>query len=225
MFSHYYDKKKIQTVVEENNHRGVVGGLWDEIGEMQLALLLKHGMKSDHTLLDIGCGSLRGGVHFVRFLNAGNYWGTDLNGSLLDAGFDKEIVPLGLADKLPRAHLVVDEDFSFPSLDGPFDFMMAQSLFTHLPLNHLRLCLERAEALAASGATFLFTYFELPADARYGVPFKHEVGGVTTFAHKDPYHYKVVDLEHVTKGLGWQLESAGPWDHPRSQNCAVLKRV
>ncbi|WP_262689852.1 class I SAM-dependent methyltransferase [Kordiimonas aestuarii] len=225
MFSHYYDKDRIASLVGEDNHRGVIGGLWEEVGVMQFALLRQHGLRPDHRLLDIGCGSLRGGVHFVPFLDAGNYWGTDLNQSLLDAGYEKEILPQDWAERLPKAQLVEDAEFDLPGVTGKFDFVLAQSLFTHLPLNHLRLCLEKVQAAVRAGGKFLFTYFEIPADAAYSLPFKHKVGGVTTFAHKDPYHYKVADLEFATKGTDWLLEEAGPWGHPRAQNCAVLRKV
>ena len=73
----------------------------------------------------------------VDFLDSGHYWGTDLNESLLDAGYEKEIVPASLTDKLPRENLVTDGDFKFPSIPQEINFAIAQSLFTHLPLNPL----------------------------------------------------------------------------------------
>lgn len=55
--------------------RGYVGGLWHELGELQFRFLVDQGLRPEHVLLDIACGSLRGGVRFVPYLNPGNYLG------------------------------------------------------------------------------------------------------------------------------------------------------
>ena len=52
----------------EEPHRGVVGGMWDEIGKLQFEFMVKQGLKSEHKFLDIGCGSLRGGSISSNFL-------------------------------------------------------------------------------------------------------------------------------------------------------------
>jgi hypothetical protein len=124
--------------VPNGEHRALIGGMWDEIGALQLDFLRARGLRPDSRLPDIGCGSLRLGVRATDYLETGNYWGTDINESLLTAGYEREIVPSGLAHKLPRDHLIVDGDFTFAHLPRDFDFVIAQSVFTHLPLNHLR---------------------------------------------------------------------------------------
>src|SRR3979409_2149502 len=61
------------------DHRAAVGGRWEEIGELQFQFLRTHGLEPQHRLLDIGCGSLRGGVRFVSYLDPGNYFGIDIS--------------------------------------------------------------------------------------------------------------------------------------------------
>ena len=51
-------------------HREQVGGLWDEIGALQIDFLRAQGLRPGDTLLDVGCGCLRGGVHFVALPRA-----------------------------------------------------------------------------------------------------------------------------------------------------------
>lgn len=72
-------------------HRDYVGGLWEEIGQLQCAFLVAQGLKSFHCLLDIGCGALRGGVHFIRYLDPGNYLGLEKEKTLIELGVDKEL--------------------------------------------------------------------------------------------------------------------------------------
>src|SRR5262249_20347462 len=141
--NHYADRDVISRRVQEGHHRDVVGGQWDEIGKLQLDYLVTNGLDPSSVLIDIGCGCLRGGVHFVDYLAQGKYFGLDLNESLLDAGYEIELEAVGLQHKLPREHLVCNGDFDFEAFPQPFDFAIAQSLFTHIPPSDIRVCLER----------------------------------------------------------------------------------
>ena len=217
MPSNYYDNDYVQAAIERGAHRDVIGGMWDEIGILQLDFLKANGLRPEHKLLDIGCGSLRLGVRAADFLLPGNYWGTDLNSTLLDAGYDKEIVPAGLSGKLPRAQLVADGDFKFSGVSSNIDFAIAQSVFTHLPLNHLRLCLARLARHVTSPCTFFFTVFTPPDNLPVTESHKHQRGGIVTHPHRDPYHYSVADLHHAAAETPWSIEFIGDWDHPRSQ--------
>ncbi len=67
-------------------HKDFVGGMWDEIGDFQIGFLKARGLSPGHRLVDIGCGSLRGGVRFVSYLDRGGYYGLDINASLIEAG-------------------------------------------------------------------------------------------------------------------------------------------
>ncbi len=147
----------------------MIGGKWDEIGALQFEYLKAQGLRPHHKLLDVGCGSLRGGVHFVGYLDAGGYSGLDINKSLLDAGYDVELAALGLQDRLPRTNLVCDAEFEFGGPDGVFDYAMAQSVFTHLSLNRIRQCLAKVARVMKPGGVFYATFFELPG-GRSGRP-------------------------------------------------------
>jgi len=215
--SHYVDKEGISTGVAAGQHRQLIGGLWEELGALQFDFLLAHGLKPEHTLIDIGCGCLRAGVRIVPYVNPGNYVGIDSNRSLLEAGYKKEIIPLGLASRLPRSNLVEMDDFSFESLGRRFDFALAQSVFSHLTFNHIRQCLENLPIAMRSGAVFFATFFESPDDRPSGQTILHKPGDVTTNDSRDPYHYKLADMLHAIRGLPWKLEYVGDWGHPRGQ--------
>jgi hypothetical protein len=79
MLSRYYDKTAIEAEVAAGRHRESVGGLWEAIGRLQADFLVSPCLQPHHHLLDIGCGSLRGGAKLISYLDAGNYVGTDLN--------------------------------------------------------------------------------------------------------------------------------------------------
>lgn len=222
--SGYYDHSRIDERVAAGDHRAVIGGLWDQIGGLQLEFLRANGLTPQSRLLDIGCGSLRLGVVAVDYLDAGLYWGTDINASLLTAGYEREIVPAGLAQKLPRENLIVDGEFAFTGLPRSFDFAIAQSVFTHLPFNHMRLCLANLAEHVEGACTFFMTVFIAP-DNVLSKPFAQQPGGVTTYPHRDPYHYSLADLNHAAVGLPWRIDYVGDWMHPRNQMMVVFRKA
>ena len=81
MDNKYYDENYIQQQLKLGKHRQVVGGMWDEIGTLQFEFLQGRGLQPDDLLLDVGCGSLRGGVRFVEYLNPSRYFGIDISPS------------------------------------------------------------------------------------------------------------------------------------------------
>ena len=74
-----YDQQLTQERINAGIHRDMVGGRWDEIGRLQFDFLRARGLKPAHRPLDIGCGCLRGGIHAIKYLDAGNYYGLDIN--------------------------------------------------------------------------------------------------------------------------------------------------
>lgn len=63
----------------ELDPKAAIGGMWEEIGQLQIDFLKSEGLLPAHRLLDIGCGTLRGGRHFIGYLDAGRYTGTELS--------------------------------------------------------------------------------------------------------------------------------------------------
>lgn len=203
--------------VAQGRHREVVGGDWERMGALQLDFLRAQGLRPDQRLIDVGCGSLRAGVHLVAYLEPGGYWGIDKNEALLDAGWAVELAAAGCRDRQPRAQLVALENFEFARLGETFDVGLAQSLFTHLSLNRIRLCLVRLAGAMRPGGVLFATYFEAadPRDATE--PVIHSPGGVTTYPDRNPFHYFPGDFEHAIRGTPWRLERIGDWGHPRGQ--------
>lgn len=218
--SKYFNTAAISQVVRDGQHRLAIGGMWDEIGALQLSFLRGQGLERDSSLLDIGCGSLRGGVRFVDYLEAGRYFGLDINRSLLEVGYDVELANAGTQDKLPRANLLCSESFEVERFERSFDFALAFSVFTHVTLNHIRVCLERLVPCMSSGGAFFATYFEIPTDHPIHRPRTHSTGGITSYGMRDPYHYRFDDIAWAGEGIGWEVEKVHDFHHPRMQAMA-----
>ncbi len=74
--------RRIHPTLGENLRDGAFG----EAGKATFKHLLSFGITPDDVCVDYGCGTLRVGVHAMRFLSPGRYWGLDIDQSLLDTG-------------------------------------------------------------------------------------------------------------------------------------------
>jgi len=221
-----YDKAAyIAEVVTRGDHRGVVGGLWDEVGRLQHDFLVAHGLLPTHQLLDVGCGSLRGGLHFIPYLNPGNYWGVDMNNSLIEAGWNEELRTANLQTRQPREQLVCLQDFEFSSLGKRFDFAIAVSVFTHLNLNRIRRCLTRLAPVMRPGGKFFATFFEVQTAHEAEESKPHDPGGIVTYSCHDPFHYRLGDFQFAIADLPFTLRYHGDWNHPRDQKILEFEAI
>ncbi len=223
--SNYYNADKTAEAIQKGRHRAWVGGLWEEIGALQAEFLRKQGLRPDMRMLDVGCGCFRGGVHLVEYLDAGQYYGMDISQDLLDAGYEKEIKPLGLDSKLPRANLLCDGEFRAERLGTQFDIGMAQSVFTHLPTNHIKLCLARLAPVFKPGGVFYATAFVCKdgEDWTQSIPRANNL--IKTHPTEDPFHYELADLARLADGSAWSFEYVGEWGHPRGQTMLKFTRL
>ena len=107
-FSPYDDADLMRKHVEDGQHRAVIGGMWDELGDLQLDFLKSCGLKPYHRFIDVGAGSFRAGVKLIPYLDAENYYAINAQSSPLEAGYTHEIEKLGLAARFPRANFAAN---------------------------------------------------------------------------------------------------------------------
>jgi SAM-dependent methyltransferase len=205
-------------------HRGTVRGskaFWDELGRLQLDYLVEHGLEPEHYLLDVGCGPLRAGVHFIGYLEPGHYAGIDKRSDNLERARKIELPRYGLEDKNPQ--LLVNGAFEFGRFGLTFDYAIAQSVFTHLPVNMIQRCLvEMAKVLAPDGR-FYATIYENPQGKTYLGEIRQSQR-VTSHYDSDSYHYDLDTLRAACHGTGLVLSYEGDWDHPDNQKMIVFTR-
>lgn len=216
----YWQQLKPEEIAN-NVHRHMIGGLWDEVGAWQFDLLRSQGLKPHHRLVDVGCGSLRGGLHFIPYLDVGHYCGLDINTSLIEAGWT-EVRQASLEERQPR--LLVDDGFRIDRFRVPFDFALAVSVFTHLFANHLLRCLREVRKGMAPGGRFFATYFEAPTVGHCdSIP--HHPGGVVTHLDSDPFHYSFEEMRQFGAWTGFSVSRVEHAPHPRSQQMLCFQPV
>jgi SAM-dependent methyltransferase len=155
-------------------YRGYVGPTYDIMAAIQFNLLTYVGLREQHTLLDIGCGSLRAGRLFIPYLFAGNYYGIEPNKWLIDAGLDNELGRDILKVKEP--HFDYNSDFDLSVFNRKFDYILAQSIFSHASKRQIRKCLSEAKKVMKKKTSIFLATFHLGKKDYEGDSWQYPLG-------------------------------------------------
>lgn len=223
----YSGRKFTEEQIARGVHRSFVsgsGGSWDEDSLAQLTFLRKHGLVPGDRLVDIGCGALRAGRHFIDYLDSGNYFGVDANRDLVTIGYDRELTDAQRA-KLPVANLRANDRFNVEFGDARFTMAIAQSVFSHVSLNHVRLCLARLARVMEPGGTFYASYFDQPESKPVDFTFQRHPKGRTYFFEKNVFWYHRSDLEWAASSGPWSTKYVGEYGSSHTQVMMAFTRL
>ncbi|WP_123619165.1 class I SAM-dependent methyltransferase [Halorubrum sp. CSM-61] len=131
-----------------------VGGFEDDIGQLQFDFLKRQGLSPSDTLLDLGCGVLRGGRFYIPYLEQGNYIGMDISPDAIEEG--KKIVGHEIEKKQPQFY--VNDDLKFADVAEEADYIIAQSVFSHLPKEDIRECFTHLHRVLDTDGVFYATF-------------------------------------------------------------------
>lgn len=103
--------------------------LWQMKRRFQIQFLQGVGLKPNHHLLDLGCGTLRGGIPLIEYLEPGHYAGVDVRHQVLEEG-RRELLESGLARQAPQ--LVHCPRIAELDLGRRFGFVWAFAVLIHM---------------------------------------------------------------------------------------------
>ncbi|MCK5524978.1 MAG: class I SAM-dependent methyltransferase [Thiomargarita sp.] len=122
-------KSLTQTKAERRHTLVGPSKLWKMKRDFQIKFLKDFNLKPQHYLLDVGCGTLRGGIPLIDYLENGHYFGIESREEALDEG-RKELQEARLEVKNPT--LLMSPDISQLIIDQEFDFVWAFSVLIHM---------------------------------------------------------------------------------------------
>jgi SAM-dependent methyltransferase len=186
----------------DRDHRSYVGPArhYDFLGASQFRLLCTLGLRADHKVMDFGCGSLRAGRLLIPYLDRGSYFGVEPNDWLVTEGIAQEIGQDLVSLKQPQ--FSNNENFEVAEFDQCFDFILAQSIFSHTGRNLVELALANFSLALAPGGLIAATFIN-------GVDYAGEGWIYPKCATFEP---ATVQEIAATNGL---LALEIPWYHPR----------
>jgi SAM-dependent methyltransferase len=218
----YASRQFGKKAIERGAHRKFIGANWETHGLRQLEFLKEQGLQPGHRFLDVGCGSLRAGRHLIDYLEPGHYYGIDANLGLLQAGYDVELTD-EQRERMPAANLRANDRFD-GDFGVKFDMAIAQSVYTHVSLNHVRLSLFRVAKVMRPGGKFFTTFNEqaatVPVDAIIERPERQP-----QFTERNLFWYYRGDLEWAGRIGPWRYRYIGGWGHPGGQKMVEFTRL
>jgi hypothetical protein len=191
--------------IAKKGHRGYVGGLWEEIGQLQFDFLLSRGLKPSSYLIDIACGSLRLGVKAIPYLDCSHYLGIEKEPGLVAAGLEKELDPKVKEEKQPV--IIVNRAFEFEKLGHKGDFAIAHALFTQLPPRLINLCFKEIWRALNNDGVFYATYHET----------KQKIKNPSRPHDQGRFVYTQTEMCAFGENNGFVSHYIGDWGHPRRQ--------
>jgi SAM-dependent methyltransferase len=116
-------------------------GAWKITEMFPLEFLKSQGLNEHNTLLEIGCGVLRVGIHLIRYLDANSYTGIDIRPEVIDISHQR-VAKHQLGSKNPI--LLTTNSFGHENLENiKFDYVLAFQVLYHLEDFLVELCMQQ----------------------------------------------------------------------------------
>ena len=183
------------------NYRSYVGQerFYDVIAAMSFNLLTCLGLRQEHKIIDIGCGSLRVGRLLIPYLNKNNYYGVEPNKWLVQDGIKNEVGRDLIKIKAPT--FIFDSSISEAKLPTDFDFVIAQSIFSHCGRDLVGKWLSEIQPHLKNDGALLATFKAGEADPiddgwfyPHAVEFKIET--MAAMASHHGFEFEILDWRH-----------------------------
>lgn len=189
---------------------------YDFMGATQFRLLTTLGLREHHSVLDFGCGSLRAGRLLIPYLLEGRYYGLEPNRWLIEDAIERELGQ-ALID-LKRPTFLHHSDFSASAFGVSFDYILAQSIFSHAGRDLVSRCLADFRSCLNPTGLILATFVEPQLLG------KTEDSGESGWIYPDCVGYRPETVLAVIEDAGL-VGRALPWFHPRQTWFAMTYSV
>ena len=186
----------------DHHYRAYVGPPqdYDLVAAMTFNLLTTAGLRQQHKLIDVGCGSLRAGRLFIPYLNVGNYVGVDPNEWLVREAIAHEIGEDLIRIKGPS--LIFQSNLA--GIDPlQADYAVAQSIFSHASLGQVKNWLQDISGQLKSSGAFFATFIPGPEDY-----------AGEDWVYPGCVNYRTETMAEAAAGAGFRFTPL-QWRHPR----------
>ena len=200
------DQQDLGTGLEpgDPHYRAYVGPPedYDLIAAMTFNLLTTLGLRQHHSLLDVGCGSLRVGRLLIPYLNRGKYFGLEPHQWLVEAGIRHELGEEVVQIKRPT-FFFTDSPDALVQKGTFFHFALAQSIFSHCGLDLIRGWLSAISRSLARDGALVATFLPDEKDS-----------AKTGWVYPECVNYRSATLERTAAEANLRFQILD-WKHPR----------
>lgn len=190
----------------DGHYRAFVGPTYryDLIGAQQFALLYLLGLRETHRLLDFGCGSLRLGRMAIPYLLEGRYFGIEPEAWLIEDGFARELGEDARRVKAPRFDH--NTDYRTDVFGTPFDYIIAQSIFSHTGEAASRRALQSFKGSLAPGGLIVVNWMVGEEQPQFDPD-------TSDWVYPECVTFRPERIERIAAEAGLAIRAC-PWWHP-----------
>ena len=181
------------------------------------AIKTHFGDLTEKVFIDIGAGDIVLGEHLQEIGRPKTFYAQDLSRPSLDSGLRRIS---GSSKDSPPFVTMSSENFDFSLIpDCTIDCAFSNSLFSHLSINSIVLCLRNLAPKMKANGKYLSSMIILPENQETG-PFDWSHLGtqgsqVISHFNKDPFHYTQKSLERLTEfDTGFVVAEVHDYGHP-----------
>jgi SAM-dependent methyltransferase len=216
------------------------GADFHDMGKQLADLVIAHGLKPEHRVLDIGSGIGRLAVPLTRYLTPpGSYDGVDIMPAAVE-WCQRAVTPAWPAFRFQSLDVRNDRynpngaspaaTYVFPFQDATFDFVFLGSVFTHMFAPDMRNYLTEISRMMRPGATCVISYYLVDDSRRanvaagpHGMSFQHPLDGAWCEFPEIPEAAIAFDKAKILtlyEDLGLRIETVtlGAWDRSPNQD-------
>jgi SAM-dependent methyltransferase len=200
----------------ENNYKDIVflagldksGGeyrtnkAWEVRKETYYTFLKQKGLDEDTRLLDIGCGAMPLAHALIPLFRNGEgaYFASDISEKTVDLGM-LLLNDAGLS--IDRENVCLTDHFRFPKAWAPIHMAFSNSVFSHLNLNSIYLCLYNLNKIMVEGGTYYSSF--IMANRDHDPASGYEIGRFHSSIWADPFSYRPEVIEAIANITGFDL--------------------
>lgn len=190
----------------DGHYRAFVGPTYryDLIGAQQFALLYLLGLRETHRLLDFGCGSLRLGRMAIPYLLEGRYFGIEPEPWLVADGFSRELGEDARQLKAPRFDH--NTDYRTDVFGTQFDYIIAQSIFSHTGEDASRRALQSFKGSLAPGGLIVVNWMVGEEQPQFDPD-------TADWVYPECVTFRPERIERIAAEAGLAIRAC-PWWHP-----------
>ena len=215
------------------NSYGRVARITDEeyrkdLVSWQIPAIKKHfGDLTNKSFIDVGAGDIVLGEFLLEIGIPRTFYAQDLSEISLKVGIDR----IKKSKINPDIFVTMSSDnFDFSKVeDFELDFAFSNSLFSHLSINSILLCLRKLSKKMKIGGKYFTSMIVLPSskeeesfDWSY---LENKYTDVKSYSTKDPFHYSAETINNLSSfNTGFKLIKIHDYGHP-FQKLAEFERL
>jgi len=189
-----------------------------DLTSWQVPAIKKHiGDLTGKVFIDIGAGDIVLGEKLNEIGVPKIFYVQDLNEVSLQVGAQR-IAQSGVDMSIFKG--IVSDSFIFDAVeDGEIDAAFSNSLFSHLSINSITLCLRNLFPKMKSNSSYFSSMIVLPSDAEeFSYDWKYlgtKYSNVVSTSIRDPYHYTENTIRQLSNlNVGFEVKAIHNYGHP-----------